>query len=262
MSAMVIPTARVSGARRGSAVERAREAWFAGAPGTASATVPTPRRSRPAAPPVGASQAQRTAAAATHGPRGSADPMHARRGSADSTDVRRASVDATHARRGSAGVTRPRQDPTSPAHATHPAATAPRPQRASGVASRPQSPSGVRASAADALRRPVPAARRAVQAEERPLRLTRRGRLVVLLLAGLVLAGGIRGGHALADGPSRALEVTTYTVAAGETLWEIAAEQARPGEDVRDVVLELKSLNDLRTAGLAAGQQIVLPARR
>jgi hypothetical protein len=94
------------------------------------------------------------------------------------------------------------------------------------------------------------------------LRLTRRGRLVVLVLGMLVLAGGIQGGQALAGSPSRALEVTSYTVAAGETLWDIASEQARPGEDVRDVVLELQSLNGLRSAGLAAGQRLVLPVER
>ncbi|KGM02152.1 LysM peptidoglycan-binding domain-containing protein, partial [Cellulomonas cellasea] len=114
------------------------------------------------------------------------------------------------------------------------------------------------------LRRPVPASHGAtvVRAEERPLRLTRRGRLVVLLLAALVLVAGVQGGQALADGPSRALEVTTYTVGVGETLWEIAAESARPGEDVRDVVLELQSLNGLATAGLDAGQEIILPVQR
>ncbi|MGW6132060.1 LysM peptidoglycan-binding domain-containing protein [Cellulomonas sp. NPDC055163] len=101
-----------------------------------------------------------------------------------------------------------------------------------------------------------------VPAEERPLRLTRRGRLVVLLLAALVLAAGVQGGQALADGPTRALEVTTYTVAAGETLWQIAAASARPGEDVRDVVLELQALNGLATAGLDAGQELVLPVQR
>jgi nucleoid-associated protein YgaU len=118
--------------------------------------------------------------------------------------------------------------------------------------------------ATGSLRRPVPAAHRStvVPADERPLRLTRRGRLVVLLLAALVLVAGVQGGQALADGPSRALEVTTYTVAAGETLWEIAAESAGPGEDVRDVVLELQSLNGLATAGLDAGQELVLPVRR
>ncbi|WP_258726745.1 LysM peptidoglycan-binding domain-containing protein [Cellulomonas sp. NS3] len=114
------------------------------------------------------------------------------------------------------------------------------------------------------LRRPVAAAHRStvVPAEERPLRLTRRGRLVVLLLAALVLIAGVQGGQALADGPSRALEVTTYTVGAGETLWEIAAESALPGEDVRDVVLELQSLNGLTTAGLDAGQELILPVQR
>lgn len=240
MSAMVIPTARVSGARSGSAAERARQAWFAGASGARSTTVPTPRRSRPAAP-----------AEATSRPHGSV--VAASRAHGAETVASRAHSAATAAPRP--------QAPEAPAHSS--AGPVPGAQRPAATASRPQRHAATRVQDAGALRRPVPAARQAtVRAEDRPLRLTRRGRLVVLLLAGLVLAGGIQGGQALADGPSRALEVTTYTVAAGETLWDIAAAQARPGEDVRDVVLELKSLNELRTAGLAAGQEIILPAQR
>ena len=48
-------------------------------------------------------------------------------------------------------------------------------------------------------------------------------------------------------------------VAPGDTLWGIAAGVAAPGEDVRDVVLELISLNRLPSGGLQAGQTIVVP---
>lgn len=94
-----------------------------------------------------------------------------------------------------------------------------------------------------------------------PLRLTRRGRVVVWAL-GVALATGV-GGAALtaqADGPvSQALEVQRVVVAPGDTLWGIAAGVAAPGEDVRDVVLELISLNRLPSGGLQAGQTIVVP---
>jgi Tfp pilus assembly protein FimV len=102
----------------------------------------------------------------------------------------------------------------------------------------------------------------AAQVAPAPLRLTRRGRAVLTLLALVVLLGGLRGGQAIADGPSRALEVTTYTVSAGETLWQIAADQAHPGEDVRDVIQELADLNGLPSTSLLAGQQLILPAHR
>lgn len=94
-----------------------------------------------------------------------------------------------------------------------------------------------------------------------PLRLTRRGRAVVWAL-GAVLAFAVGGAavSAQADGPqSQAVEVRRVVVAAGDTLWGIAASVAGPGEDVRDVVLELKQLNRLPSGGLQAGQTIVVP---
>lgn len=232
MSAMVIPTARGSEGRSGSAAARAREAWFAGSDAHVVA-VPTPRRARPAVPGPRRTPASSRVAA----PGGGA-----------------ACSGSTAA--GSGGAVAASGRATGSARAAAHRAARPAPVRSAAVDSpRP---------AVGTLRRPLPASHGAavVRAEERPLRLTRRGRLVVLLLAALVLVAGVQGGQALADGPSRALEVTTYTVGVGETLWEIAAESARPGEDVRDVVLELQSLNGLATAGLDAGQEIVLPVQR
>ncbi|MDC7121288.1 LysM peptidoglycan-binding domain-containing protein [Cellulomonas fimi] len=94
-----------------------------------------------------------------------------------------------------------------------------------------------------------------------PLVLTARGRLVVVVL-GLLLAIGVSAiaAKATADGPSSsAVEVTRHVVLEGETMWGLAAQVASPGEDVRDVVLELVRLNDLPSAGLMAGQEILLP---
>ena len=93
-----------------------------------------------------------------------------------------------------------------------------------------------------------------------PLRLTRRGRLVVAALALLLVGGGgLLGSRAAADGPVSAPVVERHVVTSGETLWSIAASVARPGQDVRDVVVELKQLNDMNDAGLAAGEEIVVP---
>jgi nucleoid-associated protein YgaU len=92
-----------------------------------------------------------------------------------------------------------------------------------------------------------------------PLRLTRRGRVVVVLLGLLVVVGGALGGRAVADGPERGTEVTTHAVQAGETLWQIAAGIAGPGEDVRDVVDRLQDLNGLASASLVAGDVLLIP---
>ncbi len=92
------------------------------------------------------------------------------------------------------------------------------------------------------------------------LRLTRRGRAVVwALAAALTMAVGGAGASAWADGPSAALQVREVVVAPGDTLWGIAAGAAAPGEDVRDVVLELMALNSLSSGGLQAGQTVVVP---
>lgn len=112
---------------------------------------------------------------------------------------------------------------------------------------------GGRASSTAAPRRPAPHA-------EAPLRLTARGRVVVWGLGLLVAAGA--GGVAVsahADGPRSAMEVERVVVAPGQTLWGIASEVAAPGEDVRDVVLRLQRLNELPSAGLTAGQTLVVP---
>jgi len=110
-----------------------------------------------------------------------------------------------------------------------------------------------------ALTRPI-----APQPSARPaaLRLTMRGRWVLVLALSLLIATvGLMGSRAEADGPPRGLEVESYTVRTGDTLWALAADRAAPGADVRDVVAELQELNELPRAGLTAGEQIILPVR-
>ncbi len=111
--------------------------------------------------------------------------------------------------------------------------------------------------------RPATAVRVGNPTVRRPVHLTRRGRLVVLLLAlGAAVAGTFAASDAAASGPQSAPVVERYLVAPGDTLWRIAEGLASPGEDVRDVVRELVLLNKLPSAGLTAGQEIVLPADR
>jgi len=95
-----------------------------------------------------------------------------------------------------------------------------------------------------------------------PLRLTSRGRWVLMLMITLLLAVvALIGTRATADGPARAVEVESYTVQPGDTLWQLAERVGRSGADVRDVVLELQELNGMSSAGITAGQELVLPAR-
>lgn len=93
------------------------------------------------------------------------------------------------------------------------------------------------------------------------VRLTRRGRLVVLVLAlGLALAAGL----ALSDRSTATREGGTppatevVHVGAGETLWGIASELADNG-DVRAMVDQIEQLNALDSSMLYAGQELHVP---
>lgn len=95
------------------------------------------------------------------------------------------------------------------------------------------------------------------------VRLTRRGRLlVVLLLAGLLLAAfslGRAGSSQAASTVSPATPVVSTTVHVGETLWAVA-QRVSPGSDPREVVALLRRLNHLGSVSLQVGQQLVVPA--
>jgi len=93
----------------------------------------------------------------------------------------------------------------------------------------------------------------------RGLRLTRRGRtwlagFALALAAPLVSASAV----AAASSPPDVPQLTTYTVAAGESLWTIAERSKAAGTDTRDQVTHLKRLNHLSTANLFAGQVIMI----
>ncbi|GAA4376516.1 LysM peptidoglycan-binding domain-containing protein [Nocardioides caricicola] len=93
------------------------------------------------------------------------------------------------------------------------------------------------------------------------VRLTRRGRLVVFLVAlvavlavGIVLAqGSVASGEKGTPAPTRVV-----MVGAGETLWDIAADIAEDG-DVRGMVHEIEELNALESGMVAAGQELRVP---
>lgn len=93
------------------------------------------------------------------------------------------------------------------------------------------------------------------------VRLTRRGRLVVFLLAltavlavGVLLASGsVATGEKGTPVPTR-----TVMVGSGDTLWAIAAEIADDG-DVRGMIHEIEQLNALESGMVTAGQQLQVP---
>ena len=95
------------------------------------------------------------------------------------------------------------------------------------------------------------------------VRLTRRGRAVlVLLLAVLLLTAfsiGQRDTQAagVSAGSGAAAPVAT-TVQPGESLWSVA-QRIAPENDPREVIAQIRRLNDLSTSELQVGQLLLLP---
>ncbi|MDO9380383.1 MAG: LysM domain-containing protein [Nocardioidaceae bacterium] len=106
-------------------------------------------------------------------------------------------------------------------------------------------------------------ARRPVVQPSAPVRLTRRGRLVVLLaaLALVALASVVLGSSVVATDEGSAPAVArTVTIQPEQTLWDLAREAA-PGADPRTVVNDIVELNALTGGGdVQPGQRVALPA--
>lgn len=91
--------------------------------------------------------------------------------------------------------------------------------------------------------------------------LTRRGRAALLALLVAVLFGAFSLGRAapqaasVAEAPPAAEQIT---VQPGESLWTVARRIA-PDNDPREVIAQIRRLNDLTSSQLRAGQQLLLP---
>lgn len=94
------------------------------------------------------------------------------------------------------------------------------------------------------------------------LRLTRRGRLVmVVLFLAALLAGGVLFGSTSTRATGEAGAPRDYqylVVQPGQTLWGIAKDVA-PQEDPRATIEAIRRLNALSGTGVEAGQRIALP---
>jgi LysM domain len=103
------------------------------------------------------------------------------------------------------------------------------------------------------------------QAASVPLRLTRRGRVVVaaaaaLLLAvlSLVIAASAQATNHPAPSGAAQQNLTQVTVRPGQSLWSVA-ENADPNADTRMVVQQIIELNGLTGTVIFVGQRLWIP---
>lgn len=98
---------------------------------------------------------------------------------------------------------------------------------------------------------------------EAPLRLTRRGRVLLLLSLVAVLFGAFSLGRTATQaaptaGAEQVVQAEETTVQPGESLWSVATRIA-PDNDPREVVAQIRRLNNLTSSQLQPGQQLLLP---
>src|SRR4051794_7473596 len=109
---------------------------------------------------------------------------------------------------------------------------------------------------APAIRR-APAARRA----SGQLRLTSRGKAVLLALLALLLLVGVsvgRTGSQAATITETGAGLQQTTVQPGDTLWSVA-QRIAPDNDPREVVAQIRRINHLHSSSLQAGELLLLP---
>lgn len=99
--------------------------------------------------------------------------------------------------------------------------------------------------------------------QKQPIRLTRRGRRVVAILALIPIAItflliGTRG--AVASDGSTAATTQAIVVQPGQSLWDVAVT-IDPEADPRETIWVIQQLNDMKTSEVLAGQELIVPIK-
>ena len=108
---------------------------------------------------------------------------------------------------------------------------------------------------------PVFSAPRVARPTRSSVRLTRRGRVVMLLAALflLLVSAFFLGSVAVgSETPGQAEPTEIVMVGTGDTLWGIASDLNADG-DIRSTMREIERLNALESVALSAGQKLRVP---
>jgi hypothetical protein len=163
-------------------------------------------------------------------------------------------------------------DHQSAAEAAEPQSADPQAATPVGVASLAAARARVEARAAEPQRSPSPQAAsgaRRPSAARVPIRLTRRGRIVVGTLIGiavaavaaviwLAVAGQAQASGNAKAGPPAGRTVARVVVKPGQTLWGIAA-QVDPRADPRVIIPQIVDMNSLSNTDISVGQVLWVP---
>jgi len=93
---------------------------------------------------------------------------------------------------------------------------------------------------------------------QRPLWVVVLLTLVVLAVV-LLLASAVGASPSAASSADPGSDTVTYTVVAGDTLWDIASTHIDPGDDVRRLIFDIKAANQLSDSIIHPGQELRIP---
>ena len=80
-----------------------------------------------------------------------------------------------------------------------------------------------------------------------------------VFVAVLAVVALVAGPQAFAHDADQAGTSDTYVVSQGETLWSIAQSLTPVGDDVRETVATIQSMNMLSSSTIMPGQQVLVP---
>jgi LysM repeat protein len=91
--------------------------------------------------------------------------------------------------------------------------------------------------------------------KHRRFRIVSKRRFISSIIILITLIGLLN--FVLADDPDKTYQ--SYTVKPGDTIWKIAKNYSDINKDIRDIIYEIKDLNNLKSSVIYPNQIIIIP---